>query len=183
MALPVTSQHGPLRPSSTSKGDQDESDTAWHLPHDLKSCRRGLCNSRADSGGADLPEEWNRENLYPASVFTCLIGLPIFRHGAIGPPHILGVVTVAAFTVAAAGKTGAFGHFSAYVETTSYSLTVFFLGVSTVIERLTRVPPSLLRAWTIKISVPEAAVGAVALSLDVTGARGQGTSGSGSEAA
>jgi len=93
------------------------------------------------------------------------------------------VVTVAAFTVAAAGKTGAFGHFSAYVETTSYSLTVFFLGVSTVIERLTRVPPSLLRAWTIKISVPEAAVGAVALSLDVTGARGQGTSGSGSEAA
>ena len=41
-----------------------------------------------------------------ALVITCLTGLPIFRHGAIGPPHVLGVVTLAAFVVAAvAGKT------------------------------------------------------------------------------
>ena len=34
-------------------------------------------------------------------VATCLTGLPIFRHGAIGPPHIVGVRTLATFAVAA----------------------------------------------------------------------------------
>ena len=76
-------------------------------------------------------------------VITCLTGFPIFRHGTIGPPHILGVVTLAAFAVAAvAGKTQVFGRFSAYVQTVSYSATVFFLGISTVTETLTRLPPS-----------------------------------------
>ena len=43
-------------------------------------------------------------------VATCLTGLPIFRHGAIGPPHIVGVRTLATFAVAAiAAKTRAFG--------------------------------------------------------------------------
>jgi len=75
-------------------------------------------------------------------VATCLTGLPIFRHGTIGPPHILGVLTLAAFGVAAlAGKTRVFGRLSSYVETISYSLTLLFLGISTVTETLTRVPP------------------------------------------
>lgn len=76
-------------------------------------------------------------------VLTCLTGLPIFRHGTIGPPHILGVITLAAFAVAAiAGKTRALGRFSAYVQTVSYSATIFFLSISTVTETLTRLPQS-----------------------------------------
>jgi len=43
---------------------------------------------------------------------------------------------------AAASKTGVFGRFSAYVQTVSYSATVFFLSISTVTETLTRLPPS-----------------------------------------
>jgi hypothetical protein len=75
-------------------------------------------------------------------VLTCLTGFPILRHGVPGPPHALGVVTLAAFAVAAlAGKTRLFGPLSAYVETISYSATVLFLGISTVTETLTRVPP------------------------------------------
>ncbi|MGH7305848.1 MAG: hypothetical protein ACRELZ_21395 [Candidatus Rokuibacteriota bacterium] len=76
-------------------------------------------------------------------VATCVTGLPIFRRGAIGPPHILGVLTLATLAVAAiARKTGLFGRASAYVETISYSVTLLFLGISTVTETLTRVPPS-----------------------------------------
>ena len=32
-------------------------------------------------------------------VATCLTGLPIFRHGTIGPPHVVGVLTLATFAV------------------------------------------------------------------------------------
>jgi uncharacterized membrane protein len=53
-----------------------------------------------------------------ALVATCVTGLPIFRHGTIGPPHILGVLTLATFAVAAiARKTRVFGRLSGYVET------------------------------------------------------------------
>jgi uncharacterized membrane protein len=76
-------------------------------------------------------------------VATCLTGLPIFRHGTIGPPHIAGVLTLAAFVLAfVAGRTGAFGRASARVETISYWVTLLLLGISTVTETLTRVPPS-----------------------------------------
>ena len=76
-------------------------------------------------------------------VITCVTGLPIFRHGTIGPPHILGVLTLAVLAVAAAmGKTQVFGRVSAYVETIGYTVTVFFLSISTVTETLTRLPPS-----------------------------------------
>jgi uncharacterized membrane protein len=78
-----------------------------------------------------------------ALVITCLTGLPIFRHGTIGPPHVLGVLTLVTLAGAAvAGKTRMFGRFSAYVQTVSYSATVFFLAISTVTETLTRLPPS-----------------------------------------
>ena len=46
-------------------------------------------------------------------VATCLTGLPIFRHGTIGPPHIIGVLTLAAFAVAFAAGKGALGRASA----------------------------------------------------------------------
>ncbi len=76
-------------------------------------------------------------------VATCVTGLPIFRHGTIGPPHIAGVLTLAAFVLAfVAGKTGALGRASARVETISYWVTLLLLGISTVTETLTRLPPS-----------------------------------------
>lgn len=75
-------------------------------------------------------------------VITCLTGLPIFRHGTIGPPHILGVLTLATLAVAAAvGKTHVLGRASGHVETIGYSVTVLFLAISTVTETLTRLPP------------------------------------------
>jgi len=74
---------------------------------------------------------------------TCLTGLPIFRHGTIGPPHVVGVLTLATFVVAfVAGRTAAFGRASARVETVCYWTTLLFLGISTVTETLTRLPPS-----------------------------------------
>jgi len=76
-------------------------------------------------------------------VATCLTGLPIFRHGTIGPPHITGVLTLAAFALAfVAGRTGVFGRASKRVETIGYWVTLLLLGISTVTETLTRVPPS-----------------------------------------
>lgn len=76
-------------------------------------------------------------------VLTCITGLPIFRHGGIQPPHILGVVILATIAIAMlAGRRRAFGGFSPYVETIGYSATVFFLSISTVTETLTRLPPA-----------------------------------------
>lgn len=95
--------------------------------------REGRINPRSGIGRAYI---WTL-------VSTCLTGLPIFRHGTIGPPHVLGVVTLAAFGVAAvAGKTRGSRRTAVYVETISYSATALFLGISTVTETLTRVPPS-----------------------------------------
>jgi len=55
----------------------------------------------------------------------------------------VGVLTLATFAVAAiAAKTRALGRLSAYIETVSYAVTLLFLGISTVTETLTRVPPS-----------------------------------------
>jgi hypothetical protein len=85
---------------------------------------------------------------------TTLTGIPIFRHGKAGPPHVLGVLTVIALVAAAlAGHTQVFGRLSAQVETVSYSLTVLLLLIPTVTETLTRVPPSA--PW---VSSPDAPV-------------------------
>ena len=54
---------------------------------------------------------------------------------------------------AIARKTGLFGRLSAYVETVGYSVTLLFLGISTVTETLTRVPPSAPL-----VASPEAAI-------------------------
>lgn len=57
--------------------------------------------------------------------------------------HVLGVITLAALALAGvAGKTQVFGRLSVYIQTISYSATVLFLGISTVTETLTRLPPS-----------------------------------------
>lgn len=80
---------------------------------------------------------------YLASLLlTTLTGFPIFRSGVVMPPHILGVMTLVVLGIAAAaGRTRSFGRASSYVETVSYSFTVFLLMIPTVTETLTRVPP------------------------------------------
>lgn len=75
-------------------------------------------------------------------LITTLTGLPIFRHGGVGPPHILGVIILVVLAVAATARpAGVFGRASVYVETIAYSFTVFLLMIPTVTETLTRVPP------------------------------------------
>lgn len=75
-------------------------------------------------------------------LITTLTGFPIFRSGVVTPAHILGVVTLVVLAAAAvAGFTKVFGRASVYVETVSYSFTVFLLMIPAVTETLTRVPP------------------------------------------
>ena len=76
-------------------------------------------------------------------ILTVATGLPIFRHGTIQPPHLLGFAILATLGVAAlASMTSLFGRFAAYVKTVSLTTTVFFLSISTFTETLTRLPPS-----------------------------------------
>ena len=76
-------------------------------------------------------------------LITTLTGFPIFRHGSIGPPHIVGAVTLVALASAAvAEKSRAFGRGGPYVRTISYSATVLLLMIPAVTETLTRVPPA-----------------------------------------
>ncbi len=57
-------------------------------------------------------------------LITTLTGFPIFRHGSVGPPHIVGAIIMVVLAVAAlAGTTRVFGRASAYVETLGYSTT------------------------------------------------------------
>lgn len=72
---------------------------------------------------------------------TTLTGFPIFRHGGITPPHILGVFTVAALAAAfLADRFSLFGRLSRYISAVSYSFTVLLLNIPTVTETLTRIP-------------------------------------------
>jgi hypothetical protein len=72
---------------------------------------------------------------------TTVTGLPIFRHGGIGPAHIVGVLTLVALAVAAVSeRTSLFGCGSAYVSAISLFTTVLFLMIPAVTETLTRVP-------------------------------------------
>ncbi len=76
-----------------------------------------------------------------ATVFTCVTGLAIFRHGGFGKPHALAIITLVVLCVAAlGGGTNLFGSLSRYVETVGYSLTFFFHLVPAVNETATRLP-------------------------------------------
>lgn len=77
------------------------------------------------------------------TILTVLTGFPIFQHGGFGPPHILGVITLVAFTaILAAERANAFGRASAYIATIGYSLTFFFHMIPAFTETSTRLPPS-----------------------------------------
>jgi uncharacterized membrane protein len=72
---------------------------------------------------------------------TTVTGFPIFRNGSAGPPHVVGVLTLIALAVGAAGTFRRLGRASEYVAVASYSTTVLLLMIPTVTETLTRVPP------------------------------------------
>jgi hypothetical protein len=76
-----------------------------------------------------------------ATVATCLTGFGIFQHGGIGPPHILGVLTLLVLAFAAwPGGASLFGRTWLYVTTVCYSLTLFFHAIPGATETFTRIP-------------------------------------------
>ena len=88
---------------------------------------------------------WNNQvgKIYVIStVIVCLTGFGIFQHGGFGKPHILGIITLVVLGVAygAHEKNKWFGRFSPYIETVSYSLTLFFHIVPAITETATRLP-------------------------------------------
>jgi hypothetical protein len=75
------------------------------------------------------------------TVVTALTGFGIFQNGELGPPHVLGVITLVVLAVAASTRrTGIFGSASPYVETVSYSATFFFHLIPGITETVTRLP-------------------------------------------
>ena len=78
-----------------------------------------------------------------ATALTCLTGFGIFRTGAFGPAHAVGVLTlvVLAFAVLVE-KRGLLGSVSRAVETVSYTTTFFLHMIPAINETTTRLPPS-----------------------------------------
>ena len=75
------------------------------------------------------------------TVLVCLTGFGIFQHGGFGKPHVLGILTLVVLGIAAlASKPRPFGRAAPYVETISYSLTLFFHMIPATTEGLTRLP-------------------------------------------
>lgn len=75
------------------------------------------------------------------TIVTCVTGFGIFQHGGFGNAHVLGVATLVALGVAAvAGHSSLFGRASRYVETVSYSATVFFHFIPAITETSIRLP-------------------------------------------
>jgi len=77
------------------------------------------------------------------TVLTCLTGFGIFKTGAFGPAHAVGVLTlvVLAFSVVAVSLDNK-GARSRPIETVSYTTTFFFHMIPAINETLTRLPPS-----------------------------------------
>lgn len=75
------------------------------------------------------------------TVLTCLTGFFIFQHGGFGAPHALGIVTLFVLALAwFAGHGKTFGRLGPYIETVSYSLTLFFHMIPAFTETSTRLP-------------------------------------------
>lgn len=76
-----------------------------------------------------------------ATILTCLTGFFIFQHGGFGAPHALGIVTLLVLALAwVAGYRTTFGRLGRYIETVSYSLTLFFHMIPAFTETSTRLP-------------------------------------------
>jgi uncharacterized membrane protein len=75
------------------------------------------------------------------TVLTCLTGFGIFQHGGLGPPHVLGLLTLLVLGVATiALKTAVFGRASKYIATVGYSVSFFFHLIPGATETFTRLP-------------------------------------------
>ena len=75
------------------------------------------------------------------TVLTCLTGFFIFQHGGFGKPHALGIITLLVLALAwVAGNKKVFGRVGPYIETVSYSLTLFFHMIPAFTETSTRLP-------------------------------------------
>ncbi|MET0656266.1 MAG: hypothetical protein ABWX88_02220 [Pseudoxanthomonas sp.] len=75
------------------------------------------------------------------TVLTCLTGFFIFQHGGFGKPHALGIITLLVLALAwVAGNRQVFGRAGPYIETVSYSLTLFFHMIPAFTETSTRLP-------------------------------------------
>jgi hypothetical protein len=79
-----------------------------------------------------------------ATVITCLTAFGLFRTGAFGPGHGIGVVTlvVLAFAVLVEKRALLLGSASRAVETVSYTTTFFLHWIPGINETTTRLPPS-----------------------------------------
>lgn len=78
-----------------------------------------------------------------ATVLTCVTGFGIFKTGAFGPAHAVGVITliVLAFAVLAE-KRAVVGSQPKTFEVVAYTTTFFLHMIPAVNETLTRLPPS-----------------------------------------
>jgi uncharacterized membrane protein len=78
-----------------------------------------------------------------ATVLTCVTGFGIYKTGAFGPAHAVGVLTlvVLAFAVLVE-KRPLLGAISRPVETVSYTTTFFLHMIPAINETTTRLPPS-----------------------------------------
>ena len=104
------------------------------------------------------------------TVLTCLTGFGIFRNGTFGPPHMLGIITLAVLAGAIAlERYRLLGRASRYVETVAYSATFFFHVIPGFTETATRVPPSAPLATGPEDPGLQAAIG-VAFAVFLAGA-------------
>ncbi len=76
-----------------------------------------------------------------ATVLTCLSGFFIFRHGGFGPPHALGVLTLAVLALAVwAQRRAQAGGGVSYVGTLGFTFAFFLHFIPGVTETFTRLP-------------------------------------------
>jgi hypothetical protein len=86
---------------------------------------------------------WNRAGqAYLLLTFvTAATGLPIFRHGGFGPPHVLALLTFGALALGTlAASTQLFGSWSRVVRIVSFTSTFLFHAIPGFTESLIRLP-------------------------------------------
>lgn len=77
------------------------------------------------------------------TVLTCLTAFGLFRTGAFGPGHAIGVLTLFVLVFAVLVEKGAIvGALSRPIETVSYTTTFFLHMIPAINETLTRLPTS-----------------------------------------
>ena len=78
-----------------------------------------------------------------ATALTCLTGFGIFKTGAFGPAHAVGVLTLVVLAFALLVEKGAIvGALSRPIEAVSYTTTFFLHMIPAINETTTRLPPS-----------------------------------------